>query len=318
MLRRKALSRRNHCSPKITSPFSTPSTLSGHPPASHVAAAKFVQLYQNTHLSRYDARAWDAQCGVGNLLVLQVSQWRGRSRRARSRRRYPKRKQLVEFRRRIDKLKRSFLQHWKYNDFCRMASLFGSDCSLASGGVWILPGASPLTCWTNIPLIALAILSIGPSVCAVILYSAYKSGLIQPNAPGYRFGSFVYFLPVDFALLNWAFVPLYVVGRIRPRAGSARVAMWFAVVAMSVPNVVLFGLAPEMVSNARDAGQGIGIIEAVLLWSPIQMIWPIGAIIDDVGFEVSFVLHALTGFLPILGLVVWLLGQLAPLPPKQK
>jgi hypothetical protein len=163
-------------------------------------------------------------------------------------------------------------------------------------------------------------------VCAVILYFAYKFGLVQPGARGYSFRSFVYFLPVDFALLNWAFVPLYVVGRIWPRAGSARLAMWFAVVAMSVPNVVLFGLAPEMISNARDAGQGIGIIEAVLLTSPIQMIWPgIGAIIDDAGFEVSFVLNALTGFLPILGLVAWLLGRLVggqvgitSLQPKQK
>jgi hypothetical protein len=160
----------------------------------------------------------------------------------------------------------------------------------------------------------------------VILYLAYKFGLVQPGARGYSFRSFVDLLPVDFALLNWAFVPLYVVGRIWPRAGSARLAMWFAVVAMSVPNVVLFGLAPEMVSNARDAGQGIGIIEAVLLWSPIQMIWPgIGAIIDDAGFVVSFVLNALTGFLPILGLVAWLLGQLVgwqvritSLRPKQK
>ena len=187
-------------------------------------------------------------------------------------------------------------------------------------------GRSHSPAWSNIPLIALAMLSIGPSVCAVILYLAYKFGLVQPGARGYSFRSFVYLLPVDFALLNWAFVPLYVVGRIWPRAGSARLAMWFAVVAMSVPNVVLFGLAPEMVSNARDAGQGIGIIEAVLLWSPIQMIWPgIGAIIDDAGFEVSFVLNALTGFLPILGLVAWLLGQLVgwqvritSLRPKQK
>jgi hypothetical protein len=160
----------------------------------------------------------------------------------------------------------------------------------------------------------------------VILYLAYDFGLIQPNAPGYRFTSFVYLLPVDFVLLNWAFVPLYVVGRIWPRVGSAQLAMWLAVVWMSVPNVVLFGLAPEMVSNARDAGQGIGIIESVLLWSPIQMIWPgLGAIIDDAGFEVWFVLNALTGFLPILGLVAWLLGQLVGGPvritslrPKQK
>ncbi|MET0679024.1 MAG: hypothetical protein ABW175_24765 [Bradyrhizobium sp.] len=172
-------------------------------------------------------------------------------------------------------------------------------------------GRSRSPAWTNIPLIALAILSIGPSVCAVILYFLYKFGLIQPGAPGYQFGSFVYSLPADFALLNWAFVPLYVVGRIRPHAGSARLAMWFAVVAMSVPNVVLFGLAPEMISNARDAGQGIGIIEAVLLWSPIQTILPGNlAIVDSAGFEYSFVVNALTGLLPTLGLVAWLLGRL--------
>jgi len=175
-------------------------------------------------------------------------------------------------------------------------------------------GRSHSLAWSNIPLIALAIRSIGPSVCAVILYLAYKFGLVQPGAPGYRFSSNVYFLSVDFALLNWAFVPLYMVGRIWPRAASARLAMWSAVVAMSVLNVILFGLAPEMVSNARDAGQGIGIIEAVLLWSPIEMIWPgIDAIIDHAGFEYWFVLHALTGFLPILGLVAWLSGQLADL-----
>jgi hypothetical protein len=171
-------------------------------------------------------------------------------------------------------------------------------------------GHSPA--WSNIPLVALATISIGPSVCAVILYLAYQLGLVQPSAPGYRFGSFVYFLPADFVLLNWAFVPLYVAGRISQRADSARLAMWFAVVAMSIPNVVLFGLAPEMISNARDAGQGIGIIEAVLMWSPIQTVWPgIAAIIDDAGFEVSFVLNALTGFLPMLGLVAWLSGKLA-------
>src|SRR5262249_41680674 len=118
-------------------------------------------------------------------------------------------------------------------------------------GYWQGRNHSPA--WSNIPLIAFAIVSIGPSVCAVILYLAYKSGLSQPPARGYKFGSFIYSLPADFALMNWAFVPLYVVGRIWPRAGSARLAMWFAVVAMSFPNVILFGLAPEMVSSAVDA-----------------------------------------------------------------
>ena len=173
-------------------------------------------------------------------------------------------------------------------------------------GYW--RGRSHAPAWSSIPLIALAILSIGPSVCAVILYFAYKSGLVQPGARGYGFHSFVYNLPADFALMNWAFVPLYVVGRVWSRAG--RLAMWFAVVAMSVPNLFLFVLAPEMLSNARDAGQGIGVIQAVLLSSPIQMIWPwLGATILEARFEYSFVLMALTGFLPTLGLVAWLSGQ---------
>ena len=172
-------------------------------------------------------------------------------------------------------------------------------------------GRSRAPAWTNIPLIALAILSIGPSVCAVILYLSYKFGLIQPGAPGYEFKSFVYFLPADFALLNWAFVPLYVVGRIWPHAGSARLAMWFAVVAMSVPNVVLFGLAPEMISSAYDSGQGIGIIQAVLLWPPIAMIWPgLASLIIDADTSLMFVLMALTGVLPTLGLVTWVAGRL--------
>jgi hypothetical protein len=176
-------------------------------------------------------------------------------------------------------------------------------------GYW--QGRSDAPAWSKIPLIAFAIVSIGPSVCAVILYLAYKSGLSQPPARGYKFGSFVTSLPVDFALLNWAFVPLYVVGRIRPRADSARVAMWFAVVAMSLPNVLLFALAPEMISNVYDAGQGIGIVEAMLLFSPIQMIPPITAIIDAADSRYFHVLASLTGFLPILGLAAWWLGRLS-------
>ncbi len=165
--------------------------------------------------------------------------------------------------------------------------------------------------WTNIPLIALAILSIGPSVCAVIVYLAYKFGVAQPGPRGYQFSSYIHSLPADFVLLNWAFVPLYAVGRIWPRFGSARVAMWFAVVAMAIPNVMLFALAPTMISAAFDAGQGIGIVESLFLMSPIQMIPGIGELMLNASFEVFFILGALTGFLPLVGLVAWLLGQLA-------
>jgi hypothetical protein len=165
--------------------------------------------------------------------------------------------------------------------------------------------------WTNTPLIALAIISIGPSIFAAILYLTYRFGLVQPPARGFRFGSFVYSLPVDFALMNWAFVPLYVVCRIRPNLGAARLAMWFSVVVMSVPNVVLFGLAPEMISSAYDSGQGIGIIQAVLLWPPIAMIWPgLASLIIDADTSLMFVLMALTGVLPTLGLVTWVAGRL--------
>ena len=173
-------------------------------------------------------------------------------------------------------------------------------------------GSGPSPAWTNIPLVALAIISMGPSLCAAILYLTYRFGLVQPPAPGYRLGSFVYSLPADFALMNWAFVPLYVVCRIWPNRGAARLAMWLSVVAMSIPCAVLFGLAPEMLSSARDAGQGIGIIEAMLLWSPIATIVPgVASMIIDAGTAWMSVLMALAGFLPMLGLIGWLLGQFA-------
>jgi hypothetical protein len=87
--------------------------------------------------------------------------------------------------------------------------------------------------------------------------------------------------------------------------------MWLAVVAMSVPNMVLFGLAPEMLSTARDAGQGIGIIEAVLMWSPIATFVPgVASIIMDADTAWMSVLMALTGFLPLLGLIAWFAGHL--------
>ena len=37
--------------------------------------------------------------------------------------------------------------------------------------------------WTNVPLIAFAIASLGPSAFAIIIYLGYKVGLIQPPQP---------------------------------------------------------------------------------------------------------------------------------------
>jgi len=148
--------------------------------------------------------------------------------------------------------------------------------------------------WTQIPLIALAIISIGPSILAVVLYLAYTFGIAQPGPRGFRFSQvFIFGSPVEFAVINWPFVALYLVCRIWPKLAGARLAMWFSVVAMSLPNVVLFGLAPEMVSNARDAGQGIGIIEAMLSFPIIPIM----------------IISALTAPIPLLGLAGWLVGH---------
>jgi hypothetical protein len=155
--------------------------------------------------------------------------------------------------------------------------------------------------WTSAPLIALAIVSIGPSAFAIMIYLAYEIGLIQPPADGDRFSIFIRGLPFDFAIMNWGFVALYVACRLRPN----RFAMWLSAVAMSIPNVVLFGLAWEMVSNARDAGQCIGVIEATLGFPLVALILPN---ILEAGDGIVSVISALTAPMPILGLTGWLAG----------
>jgi hypothetical protein len=162
--------------------------------------------------------------------------------------------------------------------------------------------------WTHVPLIAFAIASLGPSAFAIMIYLGYKVGLIQPPPSGYRFSTFIGGLPFDFAVMNWLFVALYVTCRLWPNFGSARSAMWTSVVAMSLPNILLFSLAWEMVSNARGAGQGIGVIEAMLIFPIVAMIWP-GAL-PDISDAVLNVISVFTAPIPLLGLIGWLVGQL--------
>jgi hypothetical protein len=164
--------------------------------------------------------------------------------------------------------------------------------------------------WTQVPLIAFAIASIGPSAFAVMIYLGYRFGLIQPPPSGYRFSTFILDLPVDFAVVNWGFVALFLTCRLWPNFGSARSAMWFSVVAMALPNVLLFSLAWEMVSNAIGVGQGIGVILATLSLPIITLIW-FGTYpgIFDAGFGIGFVVSALMAPIPFFGLIGWLAGQ---------
>jgi hypothetical protein len=170
--------------------------------------------------------------------------------------------------------------------------------------------------WTHVPLTAFAIASLGPSAFAIMIYLGYKFGLIQPRPPGYTFSTFILDLPLEFAVINWPFVVLYVTCRLWPHFGSARSAMWFSVALMSIPNVLLFFTAGTMVSSAFDAGQGIGIVEAMVMLPIISMIWP-GPLPDifDAGF--GTVISALTAPIPVLGLVGWLAGQFIGWPASK-
>jgi hypothetical protein len=165
--------------------------------------------------------------------------------------------------------------------------------------------------WTQVPLIAFAIASFGPSAFAIIIYLGYTFGIVQPAPSGYRFSILVRDAPFDFAAINWGFVALYVICRLWPNFGSARSAMWVSVVAMSLPNVLLFSLAWEMVSSAKGVGQGIGVILAMLSLPVITLVLP-GSYpgIFDAGFGIGFVVSALMAPIPFLGLIGWLAGQL--------
>jgi hypothetical protein len=157
--------------------------------------------------------------------------------------------------------------------------------------------------WTQVPLIAFLSVSIGPSAVATLIYLGHKSGLLQAGPSGYRFSTLISQLPFDFALMNWGFVALYVTCRLSANLGSARSAMWLSATVMSLVNVPLFFLAPEMVSNVFDAGQGIGVILAMLgmpLWYPDFL---------DPDSRIGLLALAPLAPIPFSGLIGWIAGR---------
>jgi hypothetical protein len=85
---------------------------------------------------------------------------------------------------------------------------------------------------------------------------------------------------------------------------------------MTLPNVLLFFTAGAMVSGAFDAGQGIGVIEVMVIFPIIAMIWPgpFPGIFDE-GFGSA--IAALTAPIPVLGLIGWLGGRFVGWPPSR-
>lgn len=160
--------------------------------------------------------------------------------------------------------------------------------------------------WTQVPLIAFLTVSIGPSVLAVLLYLGYTLGLLQAGPSGYRFSSFVTELPLSFAAMNWGFVALYLTCRLLPNLGAARSAMWLSAIPMSLLNVPLFFTAPEMVANVRDAGQGIGVLQALLT----MPVWfgPFPSLLDP-DSNIGLLVLAPLAPIPFSGLIGWIAGQ---------
>jgi hypothetical protein len=160
--------------------------------------------------------------------------------------------------------------------------------------------------WTQVPLIAFLTVSIGPSAIAILIYLGYQAGLLQAGPSGYRFSTFIFRLPLDFAVMNWGFVALYVACRLSPNFGSPRPAMWLSATVMSFFNVPLFFLASEMVSNVYDAGQGIGVILA-LLSIPVWF-GPYPSFLNSDSGIGLLVFAPLTP-IPLSGLIGWIAGR---------
>ena len=205
----------------------------------------------------------------------------------------------------------AILEHDSYKYLALAVLLLAILFAYLKGRGAVSAGSRSLA-WTHVPVIAFAIASLGPSALAIMIYLGYKIGLIPADPRGYHFSSYISDLPVDFAVMNWPFVALYMTCRLWPDFGSARPAMWLSVAAMSLPNVLLFMLAPTMVADVYDAGQGIGIVQVMLMVPVIGMLWPgPDPGFFDTKFGILSAVGALTAPIPLFGLTGWLAGQFA-------
>jgi hypothetical protein len=123
--------------------------------------------------------------------------------------------------------------------------------------------------WMFIPLIAFAIFAVGPSLIAAILYILHLIFDLSAYLGAVRGGPGPLSLllePLVLTIALWPFLALYGILRDRLIAQPAtwksiRLATIGATLAMSLPSTMfLLGVPLEMLSSARDAGQGTGIL----------------------------------------------------------
>jgi hypothetical protein len=137
---------------------------------------------------------------------------------------------------------------------------------------WPRLGSVPrnLLRWTRIPLIAFAVLAVGPSARGLILHVLYLAGahfipFIGPLERPPRL-DLILGAPLALTVGLWPFLTLYgitlnklIQGRSTWR--SVRMAMIVSVAAMSLPSTfLLVAQLQEFMSSAPDAGQGAGIL----------------------------------------------------------
>ena len=142
--------------------------------------------------------------------------------------------------------------------------------------------------WMFMPLIAFAIFDFGPAVLAPIAYIqsllVHLSSLsgLPPRLPD---PLTLLLQPPILMLALWPFLVLYSTTRGKlieqpEEWRSIRLATIAATFAMSLPSVALLVGAPQdLVSPARDAGQGTGffcLFFMLLLWIPGVIGWLIG------------------------------------------
>ena len=143
--------------------------------------------------------------------------------------------------------------------------------------------------WLYIPLVAYLVFAVGPSVLAPIFFllSLFvdTSLIMVPVQQAPRIMS-ILFEPIFLGLIFWPFLWLYGCARDEliknpSSEASIRLATIMSAIAMSVPcSLFLIATPAEMMSSARDAGQGTGIA----------------------GFLVLIIL-------PFLGILGWLTGR---------
>jgi hypothetical protein len=128
--------------------------------------------------------------------------------------------------------------------------------------------------WLYIPLVAYLVFAVGPSVLAPIFFilSLFVdiSLIIGPvqHAPGI---DSILLDPIFLGLIFWPFLWLYGCARDEliknpSSEASIRLATIMSAIAMSVPcSLFLIATPAEMMSSARDAGQGTGIAGFLVL-----------------------------------------------------